>query len=58
MMKRERKDMQRLEQLKEHDRVLSQYALEEECRETVFEWIRDFKDFEIREALKQQIATL
>ncbi len=58
MMHKERKDPVRLEQLKEHDRVLSQYELEEECRENVFEWIRDFKDFEIREAFKQQIKTL
>ena len=32
--------------------------LEEQTKQTVFEWIRDFKDFEIREALQNRIKDL
>lgn len=52
------KDVKKLEQLKENDRILSQYMLEEESRQSVFDWIREFKDFEIREELKKQINSL
>jgi hypothetical protein len=49
---RKAKDTDRLDQLKENDRVLSQYQLEGECRQNVFDWIRDEKDLEIREEFK------
>jgi len=32
--------------------------LEEEAKENIFDWIRDFKDFEIRTQLQTQIDTL
>jgi len=32
--------------------------LEEECKTNVFDWIRDFKDFEIREELKSKLKSL
>ena len=55
---RARQDKPLLEQLKDNDRVLSQYQLEDESRTNIFDWIRDFKDFEIREDLKTQIRGL
>ena len=38
--------------------MLHQYILEEEAKETVFDWIRDFKDYEIRRELQAQIDSL
>ena len=58
MMHKYRKDPERLAQLKEHDLVLSQYVLEEESKQNVFDWIRDCKDFEIRQALEQKVKCL
>jgi hypothetical protein len=49
---------EKLTKLKEDDRVLSQYLLEHQTKQSVFEWIRDFKDYEIREGLQGRIKEL
>ena len=46
------KDPDRLDQLQARDKILQQYTLEEEAKTNIFEWIRDFKDYEIRNALQ------
>ena len=46
------KDPERLSQLQANDKVLQQYILEEEAKENIFDWIRDFKDYEIRRGLQ------
>ena len=51
-------DTKKLEQLKEDDKVLNQYLLEQHSKQSIFEWIRDFRDFEIREGLQKQIKEL
>lgn len=43
--------------LQEQDKILNQYILEEETKGNIFEWIRDFKDFEIRKQLQTEIDT-
>ena len=48
----------KLAQLKEDDIVLSQFLLEDQTKQSVFEWIRDFKDYEIREGLQNKIKDL
>jgi len=48
----------KLTQLKEDDIVLSQFLLEDQTKQSVFEWIRDFKDYEIREGLQNKIKDL
>ena len=42
-------------QLQARDKVLQQYLLEEETKENIFDWIRDFKDYEIRNSLQKRI---
>ena len=48
----------KLAQLKEDDIILSQFLLEDQTKQSVFEWIRDFKDYEIREGLQNKIKDL
>lgn len=38
--------------------MLQQYILEEEAKDNIFDWIRDFKDYEIRNQLQGTISTL
>ena len=38
--------------------MLHQYILEDEAKENIFDWIRDFKDYEIRSQLQTQIDNL
>ena len=45
-------------QLQARDKVLQQYLLEEETKENIFDWIRDFKDYEIRSGLQKKIDQL
>ena len=50
-------------QLRQDDKVLSQFLLEEEsCSEqsgqNLFDWIRDFKDYEIRREMQARIDEL
>ena len=52
------KDEDKLNQLQAHDKILQQYILEEEAKENIFDWIRDFKDYEIRRGLQSQIDGL
>lgn len=52
------KDEEKLNQLQAHDKILQQYILEEEAKENIFDWIRDFKDYEIRRNLQAQIDGL
>ena len=52
------KDKNKMSKLQAHDKVLQQYMLEEEARENIFDWIRDFKDYEIRNGLQGQIDQL
>ena len=47
-----------MSQLQANDKVLQQYILEEEAKENIFDWIRDFKDYEIRRGLQVQIDSL
>jgi len=41
-------DKGRLQELREQDKILSHYQLEEISKKCVFDWIRDVKDYEIR----------
>jgi hypothetical protein len=41
-------DKAKLQQLREQDKILSHYQLEEISKKCVFDWIRDVKDYEIR----------
>ena len=52
------KDPEKLAQLQARDKVLQQYMLEEEAKENIFDWIRDFKDYEIRSSLQAQVDGL
>ena len=47
-----------MSQLQANDKVLQQYILEEEAKENIFDWIRDFKDYEIRSGLQAQVDQL
>jgi len=42
------KDEEKMQVLQAQDKVLHQYILEEEAKGNIFEWIQNFKDFEIR----------
>ena len=52
------KDPEKMAQLQARDKVLQQYLLEEETKENIFDWIRDFKDYEIRNSLQKRIDQL
>ena len=38
--------------------MLQQYILEDEAKDNIFDWIRDFKDYEIRNQLQGTINIL
>jgi hypothetical protein len=48
----------KLAELQAQDKTLSQYQLEEVSKKCVFEWIRDFKDYEIRQGLQNDVNSL
>ena len=52
------KDPQKLKQLQEQDKILQHIILEEHTNDNVFDWIKDFKDSEIRQQLKRRIKEL
>lgn len=41
----------RFAQLVKHDKIINDYVMEAECKTPLFQWIQDFKDYEIRTAL-------
>ena len=48
----------RFAQLVKHDKIINDYVMEDECKTSLFQWIQDFKDYEIRNALQKEIETL
>lgn len=51
-------DDSRFQQLQADDRTLHEYVLERDSGMPLFEWIRDFKDFEIRQSLQKEVSNL
>jgi len=51
-------DPARFAQLQAHDKVINEYVLEAQTGMNLFDWIRDFKDLEIRQALQKELTSL